>query len=339
MSALLATLRRAGLLDDAAVQQATAYAAERQVSPVDALVKLSLLGEDDLVRFLQSKLMIPKVDRELLARLDLDTVSHLPAELAWDYAILPVSLDDANNLTLAMADPTDLRAVQAAAAHSGAYLIRAVAPSSALREAILRYHGARPPRRPTGVTSVPATPPPPALLVEADDEAAPMSPSALAQFLPRLRAAVDRDAILDLLVAFLGAGFRHVIVFLHLQGQLRGRDARGPDLLRDAVMQVRIPTGPPSVFADTIADGAPFHGVWPRERAIDRAFADALGGIDGDAVVIPVRLRDKTPVVVFAAGPRQPYDAPALDTLQDAVSTALEQLIFRRKSRETSRVE
>lgn len=337
MSALLATLRRAGLLDDAAVQQATAYAAERQVSPVDALVKLSLLGEDDLVRFLQSKLMIPKVDRELLSRLDIDTVSHLPAELAWDYAILPVSLDDANNLTLAMADPTDLRAVQAAAAHSGAYLIRAVAPASALREAILRYHGARPPRRPTAVTNVP--PPAPTLVVEADDEAAPMSPGALTQFLPRLRAAVDRDAILDLLVAFLGTGFRHVIVFLHLQGQLRGRDARGPDLLRDAVMQVRIPTGPPSVFADTIADGAPFHGVWPRERAIDRAFADALGGIEGEAVVIPVRLRDKTPVVVFAAGPRQAYDAPALDTLQDAVSTALEQLIFRRKSRETTRVE
>ncbi|HWB77328.1 MAG TPA: hypothetical protein VG755_20315 [Nannocystaceae bacterium] len=337
MSALLATLRRAGLLDDAAVQQATAYAAERQVSPVDALVKLSLLGEDDLVRFLQSKLMIPRVDRELLSRLDIDTVSHLPAELAWDYAILPVSLDDANNLTLAMADPTDLRAVQAAAGHSGAYLIRAVAPASALREAILRYHGARPPRRPTAVTSTP--PVAPTLVVEADDEAAPMSPGALTQFLPRLRAAVDRDAILDLLVAFLGTGFRHVIVFLHLQGQLRGRDARGPDLLRDAVMQVRIPTGPPSVFADTIADGAPFHGVWPRERAIDRAFADALGGIEGEAVVIPVRLRDKTPVVVFAAGPRQPYDAPALDTLQDAVSTALEQLIFRRKSRETTRVE
>jgi hypothetical protein len=322
-------------LSDAAVQQASAYAAERQVAPVNAVLELSLVPEDELVRFLQSKLMIPKVDRELLARLDLDTVSQLPGELAWDYAMLPVSLDDANNLTLAMADPTDLRAVQAAAAHTGAYLIRAVAPASALREALARYHGVRTPRRPsTGQFPVMA----PALLVEADDAAAPMSAVALAQFLPRLRMAPDRDAILEQLTNFLGAGFRHVIVFLHLQGQLRGRDARGPDLLRDAVMQVRIPTGPPSVFAETIADGAPFHGMWPRERAIDRAFADALGGIEGTAVVIPIRLRDKTPVVVFAAGPRQPYDAPALDTLQDAVSTALEQLIFRRKSGETPRV-
>jgi len=130
-----------------------------------------------------------------------------------------------------------------------------------------------------------------------------------------------------------------VIVFLHLQQQLRGRDARGPDLLRDAVMQVRIPTGPPSVFSIAIADGSPFHGPWPRERAIDAAFADALGGIDGEAIVLPIRLRDKTPVVVFAAGPRAGYDPATLDALQDAVSTALEQLIFRRKSRETPRAD
>lgn len=336
---MLATLRRAGLLGDAAVQQAAAHAAERQVSVVDAVLRLSLVAEDELVRFLQSKLMIPRVDRELLGRLDMETVSQLPTELAWDYAMLPVSLDDANNLTLAMADPTDLRAVQAAAAHTGAYLIRAVAPATALREAIIRYHGARPQRR---ATVVPTTPPPaaaPAFVVEADESAAPMSPAALAQFMPRLRAALDRDAILDLVLGFLGSGFRHVIIFMHLQGQLRGRDARGPDLLRDAVTQVRIPTGPPSVFSDTIADGAPFHGPWPRERAIDRAFADALGGIEGEAVVLAVRLRDKTPVVMFAAAPRGPYDPAALDTLQEGVSTALEQLIFRRKSQETRRIE
>ncbi|MBC8068169.1 MAG: hypothetical protein IAG13_07535 [Deltaproteobacteria bacterium] len=337
MSALLATLRRAGLLGDDAVQQVTAFAAEHQLAHVDAVIRLRLVAEDELVRFLQSKLMIPRADRALLERLDIEIVSQLPAELAWDYAILPLSLDDANNLTLGMADPTDVKAVQAAAAHTGAYLIRAVAPATALREAILRYHGARPPRRRT--QAPPSPEPVRTLLVEADEAAAPMSPAALAQFLPRLRAALDRDAILELLLGFLGNGFRHVIVFLHLQGQLRGRDARGPDLLRDAVTQVRIPTGPASVFSVAIESGTPFHGPWPRERPIDVAFADALGGIDGDAIVLPVRLRDKTPVVVFAAGPRAGYDAATLDALQDGVSTALEQLIFRRKSRETSRVE
>ena len=51
-------------------------------------------------------------------------------------------------------------------------------------------------------------------------------------------------------------------------------------------------------------------------------------------LVLPVRLREKVPVVVFASGPQYPLERRTLADLADAVSQALERLIFRRKSTE-----
>jgi len=337
LAALFAMLQRAGLIGAEDVARLSGLAQERRLSAVEAVLAAGVVDEPGLVTFLQSKLVIPRVDVTLLQRLDPETVAHLPAELAWDHTMLPVSVDEANNVTIALADPTDLRAIDAAAAHTGAYLIRAVAPLSALREAIIRYYGPRPAARhfgaPLGVPIPEPEPQPEAAPARATDAAVlPLSSAALGHALPRLVMANDRDAILDILLDVLAAGFHHVIVFPHLQKQLRGRDARGPDLLRDAVTQVRIPTAGPSVFSDVIAAGVPHYGPWPRDRAIDRAFSEALGSITGDVLVLPVRLREKVPVVVFASGPQYPLERRTIADLADAVSQALERLIFRRKS-------
>jgi len=322
-------LQRAGLIGAQDVARLSGLAQDRGWSPVETVLAAGVVDEPGLVQFLQSKLVIPRVDVTLLDRLDPDTVALLPAELAWDHTMLPVSVDDANNVTIALADPTDLRAIDAAAQHTGAYLIRAVAPLSALRDAIRRHHGPRPTAR--HATPTPRTTEIPTAPIDGSPTT-PLSPTALASVLPRLLMANDRDEILQVLLEFLAAGFHHVIVFVHLQRQLRGRDARGPDLLRDAVTQVRIPTAGPSVFADVIAAATPHFGPWPRERAIDRAFSDALGGIEGDVLVLPVRLREKVPVVVFASGPQHPLARQSVEDLADATSQALERLIFRRKS-------
>ena len=163
-------------------------------------------------------------------------------------------------------------------------------------------------------------------------EITPLSSAAFAQVLPRLVAANDRDEIMTVLLDFLGEGFERVILFIHLRNQLKGRDARGPDMLVDAVTQVRIPTTGPSVFADVILQGQVSYGVWPTERTIDRAFSEALGNIEGHVLVLPVRLRDKVPVLVFASGPQYPIDRASLVQLTAAVQGALERLIFRKKT-------
>jgi hypothetical protein len=332
LGVLLATLTRAGIVAPDGADAVTRAVQEQRTSELDALLELGLCDEQRLVAFFHSRMMIPSVTPDMLGRLDSDTVGHIPADLAWEHSMLAVSIDDSNNLTLAMADPTDLRAVTAAANHTGAYLIRAVAPAGALREAIYRYHGPRPPVR--------RAPPTPRETPSVDSEEPsgtplPLSPSAYAQLLPRLVRAADRDEILTAVVDFLAAGFVHVIVFMHLQQQLRGRDARGPELLRDAVSQVRIPTVPPSMFAEAIRSRAPYFGPWPTERAIDRAFAQAMGGIEGDALVLPVSLAGKVPVVIFAAHAQSDLDPGTLAAVMHGTGAALERMIYRRKSRET----
>lgn len=343
MTELLNTLARAGLITaDTATELARRVldsAATRRIREVDAVLDAGVCDEAKLVGFLQSRMMIPHVTAEVLARLDHETVNQIPADLAWDHGMLAVSIDDANNLTLAMADPTDVRAVAAAAAHTGAYIIRAVAPPSALREAIYRHLGARPTSR-----AAPPTPREvPAYSDSPDDgpagEPPPLSPVAYAHMLPRLTRSGDRDDVITAVLDFLGAGFMHVIVFVHLQQQLRGRDARGPELLTDAVSQVRIPTTPPSVFSDAIRSRISTLAPWPTERSIDVAFSRAMGGIEGDALVMPIPVGTKVPVVFFAAGPNAELEPGTLAAVTQATAAALERLIYRKRSVETRRID
>lgn len=342
MSQLLTTLARAGLItaDTASdlSRRVLESAATRRIREVDAVLEAGVCDEAKLVGFLQSRMMIPQVTAEVLSRLDHETVNQIPADLAWDHGMLAVSIDDANNLTLAMADPTDVRAVAAAAAHTGAYVIRAVAPPSALREAIYRHLGPRPMARPAIQTprEMPA-------YVESDDapvgEPPPLSPVAYAHMLPRLTRSADRDDVITAVLDFLGGGFVHVIVFVHLQQQLRGRDARGPELLTDAVSQVRIPTTPPSVFSDAIRSRTSWLAPWPTERSIDVAFSRAMGGIEGDALVMPIPVGTKVPVVFFAAGPIAELEPGTLAAVTQATAAALERLIYRKRSVETRRID
>jgi hypothetical protein len=328
-------MQRAGLLTDEEAQRVKAHCEGRRVAPFVGLLELGLADEHQLCEFMRSKLMIPVVRSEVLEQIEPETLLHVPAELAWAYAVLPVSVDDVGNLTLAMADPTDVRAVSTIAAHTGAYLVRAVAPVQALRKAVARYYGERPPELrgpPTPLQTPAAHTEEDADMIHDSGDITPLSPVAFARVLPRLVAANDRDEIMTVLLDFLAEGFERVILFIHLRNQLKGRDARGLDMMVDAVTQVRIPTTGPSVFADVIELGRVSYGPWPTERTIDRAFSEALGNIAGNVLVLPVRLRDKVPVLLFASGPQFPIDQASLVQLTAGVQGALERLIFRRKS-------
>lgn len=336
MSTLTTILRRAGHIREDDIARVEAHSRDHRCAPFVSVVELGLADEDTLLRLLSSRLMIPVASAAVLHRIESETLAQVPAELAWSGGVLPVSVDDAGNLTLAMADPTDERAVNAVADHTGAYLLRAVAPVGALRRAVRHYYGeptARSKGPPTPLEMpaardpepAPAEPPPSA-------EVVPLSTAAFAALLPRLVAASDRDTIMEGLLDFLAEGFDRVLLFIHLRDELKGRDARGTDIVREAVTQVRIPTKGPSVFSDVIRTAAVSFGPWPTDRAIDRAFDRAMGGIRGNVLVLPVRVRDKVPVLVFASGANNPVDPRSLDQLVAAVQTALERLIFRRKS-------
>ena len=331
-------MQRAALLSDDDVARVADYARDRKLAAVEAVLELGLSDEASLVSFLQSKLMIPAVSDKLLHHLDHSTLAQLPADLAWYHGVLPVSMDDVGNLTLAMADPTDLRAVDAIAGHTGAYLVRAVAPLSPLLTALNRYYGPRPTFRavptPRALPIIPEIEADPSLGLADLIPTAPLSSSAFQRILPKLHEAADRDEITELLLSYLAEGFSRVIMFVHLRDQLRGRDARGSDILSDAVTQVRIPTTGDSAFSDAVKGGAASFGTWSTARAIDRAFAQALGGIESEVLLLPIRIRDKVPLLVFASGNSHPVEPETIQNLTDAVSKALERLIFKRKKLE-----
>lgn len=341
-------LHRAGMIGEDQAARAAGRARERGGSVVASLIELGLAKEGQLVGFVQSKLMIPQVSPGILAVLEQPAVDGIDRETAWRHEVLPVSVDDVGNLTVAMSDPTDVAAVDAVVECTRAYVIRAVAPRTALLRALNRFYG--PPPKPvevhaaaparSGVPPVranPSTVPPVRSSSTAPPVAgdpAPLSAAAFGRVLPRLVEATDRDEITQVLLDFLSEGFSRVLLFIHTQGMLRGRDCRGTDLMVDAVRQVRIPMSGPSTFADVVETGRPHFGPWPEDKRINTMFAKAMGGVRGNVLVLPVKLGERVPLLVFASNTPHPVDPRSLTELVDGVANALERLIRARKSRD-----
>ena len=165
------------------------------------------------------------------------------------------------------------------------------------------------------------------------NEIVPLSPEAFHRLLPRFATVKSRDEITDLLLDFLAEGFSRVIMFIHLKGEIRGRDARGEDLLVEAVRQIRIPAGGPSVFSSVIDKRTPYFGPMRTDTPIDSAFYSALGGVEGVILVLPVLMRDKVPLLVFASGSSNPVDPRSLQELTNEVAASLERIIVLEKAR------
>ncbi len=165
-----------------------------------------------------------------------------------------------------------------------------------------------------------------------DDEPDPLSAAAFGRVLPRIVAAQTREDITRIVLDFLGAGFRRVILFVHAHGELRGREGRGDDLDLEAVRLVRIPAAEPSVFSKVITSKRPYFGPLRPDTPVDRAFSEAFGGLVGNVLVLPVLLRDKVPVLIFASGTTHPVDPRSIQDLADGVSAAIERIILRQKA-------
>ncbi len=102
------------------------------------LVRLNLVDEDKLVGFLSKQYGIPSVT---LSQLDIDpdVLKLVPAQMARKYEIVPVERK-ANVLTLAMADPTNVFALDDVTFLTNLQVQPSVAPQGAIRKAIERNY-------------------------------------------------------------------------------------------------------------------------------------------------------------------------------------------------------
>src|SRR5438309_257295 len=102
------------------------------------LVRLNLVNEDQLVGFLARQYGIPSVT---LSQLDIDpdVLKLVPAQMARKYEIVPVERKG-NVLTLAMADPTNVFALDDVAFMTNFQILPVVAAQGAIRKAIERNY-------------------------------------------------------------------------------------------------------------------------------------------------------------------------------------------------------
>ncbi len=105
------------------------------------LVRLHLLTEEQLIGFLSRQYGIPSMT---LSQLDVDTdvLRLVPAAIAKKYEVLPVKRVG-NTLTLAMADPTNVFALDDIAFMTNLQVLPVVASQAAIRKAIERNYEAQ----------------------------------------------------------------------------------------------------------------------------------------------------------------------------------------------------
>jgi type IV pilus assembly protein PilB len=102
-------LLRAGIIDEEKLERAIEHQRNQGGKIYGALVKLALVDEDDVVEFLSRQLGLPTVSLEEID-VDPDAVKLLAPEKAQKYMAIPYSQVN-STLYVAMADPTDLNAI------------------------------------------------------------------------------------------------------------------------------------------------------------------------------------------------------------------------------------
>lgn len=102
-------LLRAGIIDEDKLEKAVDYQKTQGGKVASALIKLDFLDEDDLLEFLSRQLGLPTVSLDEID-VDPDAVKLLQPSIAQKYMAIPYGQVN-GTLHVAMADPTDLNAI------------------------------------------------------------------------------------------------------------------------------------------------------------------------------------------------------------------------------------
>ncbi|HSR98899.1 MAG TPA: hypothetical protein VLM79_17700, partial [Kofleriaceae bacterium] len=136
-----ALLVRSGLVSASALDDARARVASQGGTLGEQLVIAEVLTDDQLTDFYCTRLLVPQVNPNALARLTPKIVSTIPGDMAVELRAVPVSFDADSNLTVAMSDPSDRHAVDEISFFTGVYVVRAVATQMQIAWCLAHYYG------------------------------------------------------------------------------------------------------------------------------------------------------------------------------------------------------
>ena len=134
-------LVREGLINQEQLQRALAEQKGTNEKLGSILVRLNVITEDQLIAFLSKQYGIPSITLSQLD-IDADVLKLVPAQIAKKYEVLPITRTG-NSLTLAMADPTNVFAVDDVGFMTNLQVIPVVAAQGAIRKALDRLYEAQ----------------------------------------------------------------------------------------------------------------------------------------------------------------------------------------------------
>jgi len=317
-----------------------------------SLIELGFISEEELARFLSDKLNVPYVHPEQLLHIPPETINLLPREMALKYGAIPLKLER-KRLSLVMADPADLTAIDEISFITGYSITPLITPEVRLIQALgIYYHTAVDFRFQKVIERIEAEQIEPIEPLEEEqsppnhyesildeietlpgagwsDRIRLFAPSELSKGLSR---ADSREEIADLMITYLAGRFERAAIFI-----IRNDTATGWKgvLNQEPVMEITdisITLKEPSVLK-TVADGAGLYLGPLADTPMNRKLLDGMGGGRPKSVLLaPLVISGRIVNILYADSEKNMAEkVPELQKMLSKAALAFEALICREK--------
>lgn len=317
-----------------------------------SLIELGFISEEDLARFLSDKLSVPYVHPEQLLNIPPETINLLPRDMALKYGVIPLSLEK-KRLSLVMADPADLTAIDEISFITGYSIRPLITPEVRLVQALgIYYQTTVDTRFQKVIERIDAEQID--LIEPLEDESSPQNryeailddieiipdagwsdrirlfaPSELSKGLAR---ADSREEIADLMIAYMAGRFERSAIFI-----IRNDTATGWKGVfnQEPIMEITdisIPLREPSVLK-TVVDGAGLYLGPLADTPMNRSLLDGMGGGRPKTVLLaPLIISGRIVNILYADSETDMAGmVPEVQKLLSKAALAFEALICREK--------
>lgn len=338
-------LVQAGLLSRTNLSKAL----ERQVIMGErlgtSLMELGYISEADLVNSLSKLYKVPMAPFSAFINLSSEVIKLIPEALASKYHIIPLK-KERNQIHLAMADPSNLPAIDELKFILGAMIIPYVASEIRVQMALEKYYGVvreqryvslttlleerSPLRRPAAAT-VEETP----FLSEPEEAAA--RPEALTPLEAASRELVNingRDELGNIILRFAEKKLKRVVLFIIRGDKAFGWKGAGREILLDSLPKIEVDLRLPSFLNEAAERKNFFTGTLlplPGNDALLRQLGPAR---PQEIIAFPITIKGKAVMVLYGDDGDKSLlmgDHEELKQLALKASMALEILILRNK--------
>lgn len=139
-------LLQQGVITQAALEEALKYQVIFGGKLGTNLIEMGVLEEEDITQALSRKFRIPAVGADQIMDIPAEAIEAIPSELAERYRVLPLQLEG-RRLSLAMANPADLKAIDEIAFRTGLIIRPQVVAEVRLVLALEKHYGIERERR------------------------------------------------------------------------------------------------------------------------------------------------------------------------------------------------